>query len=58
MWDGNHLIERGLGTWHIHYNEDGSVKGAFKVPYPCVVPELTYEQEQAIKARKRRKRRR
>jgi hypothetical protein len=57
MWDGKHLIEKGLGTWHIHYNEDGSVKGAIFCSYPVVVPELTHEQEQAIKARKRKRRR-
>lgn len=58
MWDGNHLIERGLGTWHPVYDEDGRVKGAVRVPYPCVVPEVTYEEKVSIRRARNVNRRR
>ena len=57
VYDGEHLVEAGLGTWHVIYREDGSVKGAIFCPYPVVLPELTTEEERAIREAKRRTRR-
>ena len=38
VWDGKHLVEKGLGTWSLVKAEDGSTKGAVFVEYPlrCV----------------------
>jgi len=57
VYDGEHLVEAGLGTWHVIYAENGSVKGALFMPYP--LPELeTTEAEKAETRRIRRRRRR
>lgn len=58
VYDGEHLVEAGLGTYHVVYREDGSVRGAIFCPYPVVLPELTTEEERAIREAKRRHRRR
>lgn len=50
--------EEGLGTWHPWYREDGTVLRMVYVPYPCVVPEPTMAEAEAMRAAKAGKRRR
>jgi len=57
VYDGEHLVEAGLGTHHVVYAENGSVKGVIFCPYP--LPELdTTEAEKAEIAQARYRRRR
>lgn len=58
VYDGEHLVEEGLGTWHVVYAENGTVKGAVFMPYPLPELETTIEERAAIAQRKRGKRRR
>jgi len=58
VYDGEHLVEEGLGTWHVVYAENGGAKGAIWMPYPLPELETTQEEKAAIAAAKRGKRRR
>ncbi len=58
VYDGEHLVEEGLGTWHVVYAENGSVKGAIFMPYPLPELETTEAEKAAIAQAKRGQRRR
>jgi len=38
MWDGEHLIEKGLGTYVPAFDVEGRAKGAYFIPYPTQCP--------------------
>lgn len=58
VYDGEHLVEAGLGTYHVVYAENGSAKGVLFMPYPLPELETTVEEKAAIAQAKRGKRRR
>jgi len=58
VYDGDHLVEAGLGTYSPVYDVDGRVKGAIFCPYPIPAIEETQESLQAQRRAKRRNRRR
>jgi hypothetical protein len=51
-------MEEGLGTWHPWFDEEGRIIRAVFVPYPCVVPEPTMAEAEAMRAAQSGKRRR
>lgn len=55
VYDGEHLVEAGLGTWHIVYDCDGRPKGAIFCPFPIPPIEYTVEETAAIKSKSQRK---
>jgi hypothetical protein len=56
VYDGEHLVEEGLGTWHPVYDEDMRVKGAIFMPYP--LPHIEPTGEEIVKTRRARRRNR
>lgn len=58
VYDGDHLVEAGLGTYHPVYDQDGRAKGAIFMPYPLPAIKESAEALQAQRRARRRNRRR